>query len=91
MYQTGTHGSVGGRLARPIASLLPDRNFIDFCPQLWDTVPSPSAEGLGAARRQAVCHTTREGGEVMPITLTFHVLNWTITIRVKSRNRHSAK
>ena len=28
---------------------------------------------------------------MMPITLTFHVLYWTVTIRVTSRNRHSAK
>ena len=26
MYQNSTHGSVGGRLARPIVSLLPDRH-----------------------------------------------------------------
>lgn len=32
-----------------------------------------------------------KGSEPMPITLTFHVLFWTVTIRVKSRNRHSAK
>ena len=41
--------------------------------------------------RQAVSHTTRKGVMVMPITLTFHILYWTVTIRVKSRNRHSAK
>ena len=33
----------------------------------------------------------KRGVMVMPITLTFHVLKWTVTIRVKSRNRHSAK
>jgi hypothetical protein len=27
----------------------------------------------------------------MPITLTFHIFGYTITITVKSRNRHSAK
>jgi len=27
----------------------------------------------------------------MPITLTFHVWKYTITVTVKSRNRHSAK
>lgn len=32
-----------------------------------------------------------KGGEAMPITLTFHILIWTVTIHVKSRNRHSAK
>jgi len=28
---------------------------------------------------------------LMPITLTFHVFGLTITVTVKSRNRHSAK
>ncbi len=34
-----------------------------------------------------------KGGDHMPITLTFHICNITITIRikVKSNNRHSAK
>ena len=27
----------------------------------------------------------------MPITLTFHIFGYTITVTVKSRNRHSAK
>jgi len=27
----------------------------------------------------------------MPITLTFHVFGFTVTVRVKSDNRHSAK
>ena len=33
----------------------------------------------------------RKGGEKMPITLTFHILHWTVTVKVKSGNRHSAK
>lgn len=33
----------------------------------------------------------RKGGEAMPITLTFHVLSWTVTIKVKSRNRHPGR
>ena len=32
-----------------------------------------------------------KGGVHMPITLTFHIREWTVTIQVKSRNRHSAK
>ena len=32
-----------------------------------------------------------KGVMVMPITLTFHILRWTVTIKVKSGNRHSAK
>lgn len=31
------------------------------------------------------------GGEAMPITLTIHILGYTVTIRVKKQNRHSAK
>ena len=64
---------------------------IDFSVEIWDTVFGTSFEVPGAAQRQAVYHTTQKGVMVMPITLTFHVLNWTITIKVKSRNRHSGK
>ena len=32
-----------------------------------------------------------KGGEAMPITFTFHVLTYTITITVKQNRRHSAK
>ena len=42
-------------------------------------------------RGEAVSYTTREGGEHMPITITFHVFKYTITICVKSKSRHSAK
>ena len=65
--------------------------FIDFFVKLWDTDHGAPGGAPGAAQRQAVCHTTQEGVMVMPITLTFHVLKWTVTIRVKSRNRHSGK
>ena len=34
---------------------------------------------------------TPKGGDMMPITLTFHILRWTVTIKVKSGNRHSGK
>ena len=64
---------------------------VDICGNMWDTVFGASDGALGAAQRQAVYHTTLKGVMVMPITLTFHVLYWTVTIRVKSRNRHSAK
>ena len=30
-------------------------------------------------------------GVAMPITLTFHIFGYTVTITVKSRDRHSAK
>ena len=39
--------------------------------------------------RQAVGHTTRKGVRRMRITL--HIGRYTVTIIVKSRNRHSAK
>ena len=32
-----------------------------------------------------------KGGEIMPITLTFHIFGLVFTIRVKKENRHSAK
>lgn len=40
-------------------------------------------------RRRAVGHITPEGGDAMRITL--HIGRFTVTIIVKSRNRHSAK
>lgn len=43
----------------------------------------------GAAQRQAVGYTTRKGVLLMRITL--HIGRFTVTIIVKSRNRHSAK
>ena len=65
--------------------------FIDFSVGLWDTDDGALNKVPGAAQRQAVYHTTHKGVMDMPITLTFHVLYWTITIRVNSRNRHSGK
>ncbi len=42
--------------------------------------------------RQAVmAHTTRKGGDSMPLTITFHAFGYVFTIRVKRENRHSAK
>jgi len=43
------------------------------------------------ARGEAVSYTTRKGVKQMPITLTIHILGYTVTIRVKKQNRHSAK
>ena len=40
-------------------------------------------------KRQAVGHTTRKG--VSPMRLTIHIGRFTVTIIVKSRDRHSAK
>ena len=68
--------AAGQHLANPVES--------------WYTKTAASA-----ARR---CTTTAggwphfpRGGETMPITLTFHVFGLTVTITVKSKNRHSAK
>ena len=41
--------------------------------------------------RQAVGYTTRKGVRLMPITLTLHIFGFVITIKVKSKNRHSGK
>ena len=55
-------------------------------------------ERYGACADDGRCHNGRrirlhhpEGGVSMPITLTFHVKQFTVTITVKSGNRHSAK
>ena len=32
-----------------------------------------------------------KGGMYMPITITFHLFGFTVTIRITCRNRHSAK
>ena len=45
--------------------------------------------GWALHERQAVGHTTRKGVLLMRITL--HIGRFTVTIIVKSRNRHSAK
>ena len=47
--------------------------------------------GRWALHKTAGSHATPKGGDKMPITLTFHVLFWTVTIRVKSRNRHPGR
>ncbi len=38
-----------------------------------------------------MAHTTRKGGDSMPLTITFHAFGYVFTIRVKRENRHSAK
>ena len=35
--------------------------------------------------------TTRKGVTFMRITITFHIRNWTLSIVLKRRTRHSAK
>ena len=46
--------------------------------------------GWALHERQAVGYTTRKGVKHLPITITFHVFIYTITITVK-QNRHSGK
>jgi len=48
---------------------------------------------LQQAARQAVGHHLRKEVMLMPITLTWHVFGYTftLTIKKKSNNRHSAK
>ena len=40
-----------------------------------------------------LAYTLRKGVKLMPITLTFHLFGFTVTVRIKtkSNNRHSAK
>ena len=64
---------------------------IDFWQKVWDTVLALRKKGWALHIRQAVCHTTQKGVMVMPITLTVHIGKFTITITVKSGNRHSGK
>lgn len=65
---------------------------IDFLQKVWDTVLGPSEEGPGRCTfgRRFTTPPKREV-MVMPITLTVHIGKFTITITVKSGNRHSGK
>ena len=45
--------------------------------------------GWALHERQAVSYTTRKG--VLSMRITLHIGRFTVTIIVKSRNRHSAK
>ena len=40
-----------------------------------------------------LAYTLRKGVKLMPITLTFHLFGFTVTVRIKTKsyNRHSAK
>lgn len=70
----------------------PARFSLAICRKTCYAVDGISSEVLGAAQRQAVVsYTTRKGVKHMPITITFHVFTYTITITVKQNRRHSAK
>ena len=70
----------------------PARFSLAICRKTRYAVDGISSEVLGAAQRQAVVsYTTRKGVKHMPITITFHVFTYTITITVKQNRRHSAK
>ena len=53
--------------------------------------PSQGGQKGTLHKRQAVGHTTREGVRLVPITLTFHIFGYVVTIRVKSENRHPGR
>lgn len=65
-----------------------ERCPLDFCRSPCYSVDSPFM-GWALHERQAVSYTTRKGVLLMRITL--HIGRFTVTIIVKSRNRHSAK
>ena len=46
---------------------------------------------LGAARTAGGWSHLREEVVDMPITITLHIFGYTVTIRIKGENRHSAK
>ena len=75
-----------------ISCTRPARFSLAICRKTCYAVDGISSEVLGAAQRQAVVsYTTRKGVKHMPITITFHVFTYTITITVKQNRRHSAK
>jgi len=45
----------------------------------------------GAAKAAGGSSHTPKGGDILPITLTFHILRWTVTIHVKSKDRHPGR
>ena len=58
------------------------------CRILWNIF---ARKGKALPSEKGGSVTSPKGGVAMPITLTFHILGYTITVTVKSRNRHSAK
>ena len=50
-----------------------------------------AGSGLLPTTAGGLAHTTRKGGDLMPLTITFHIFGYVVTIRVKCENRHSAK
>ena len=51
---------------------------------------APARAGVAKVKKAVPSHRPK-GGADMPITLTFHIFGCTVTITVKSGNRHSAK
>lgn len=54
-----------------------------FSVSVYDTLILPPQGGKALYIRQAVWSLTSEGGEKMPITLTFHLFGLTFTLRIK--------
>ena len=50
-----------------------------------------SYEGRALRNGRRFGYNLRKGVRLMPITITLHICGYTVTIRIKGRNRHSAK
>ena len=50
-----------------------------------------TARGVLHTTAGGLAHTTRKGGDLMPLTITFHIFGYVVTIRVKCETRHSDK
>ena len=54
-------------------------------------VPRKRTERSVAQNGRRFSHILRKEVRPMPITITLHIFGYTVTIRIKGRNRHSAK
>ena len=54
-------------------------------------VPRKGTERGAAQNGRRFSHILRKEVRPMPITITLHIFGYTVTIRIKGRNRHSAK
>ena len=54
-------------------------------------VPRKRTERSAAQNGRLFSHILRKEVRPMPITITLHIFGYTVTIRIKGRNRHSAK
>ena len=61
--------------------------FFDLPGKIYAVLLNPK----GAKTATGGFVSPRKGGDKMPITITFHIFGFTVTIRIKGRNRHSAQ